>query len=141
MLSHCQVLARGSRLSASSSAPHADPAFDAYDDISGQQAAIALIAEMIHVASLVHDDVIDEVYGRGKEYGREYRLTISSSLLFLVCVDRVHTTSVFSASSKYQQLASCKFHARYMSSNLGQPSMGGEKNNKKHTKNKKNNNC
>uniref|UniRef100_A0A8R1US46 Coq-1 n=1 Tax=Pristionchus pacificus TaxID=54126 RepID=A0A8R1US46_PRIPA len=66
MASACnqEVLARGSRLSASSSAPHADPAFDAYDDISGQQAAIALIAEMIHVASLVHDDVIDEAATR-----------------------------------------------------------------------------
>ncbi|GMT26526.1 hypothetical protein PFISCL1PPCAC_17823 [Pristionchus fissidentatus] len=34
------------------------------DDISQRQAAIAMIAEMIHVASLVHDDVIDEASTR-----------------------------------------------------------------------------
>ncbi|GMS99946.1 hypothetical protein PENTCL1PPCAC_22121, partial [Pristionchus entomophagus] len=53
MASACnqEVLARGSRVSASGA--------DA-NGISEKQASIALIAEMIHVASLVHDDVIDE---------------------------------------------------------------------------------
>ncbi|GMR52715.1 hypothetical protein PMAYCL1PPCAC_22910, partial [Pristionchus mayeri] len=65
MASACnqEVLARGTRQPSACAREELPHSADA-DDISAKQASIALIAEMIHVASLVHDDVIDEAATR-----------------------------------------------------------------------------